>query len=86
MSLTPLARCWTSIPPSPATYALIEARFGSAPADVCFLSSNRWDIAGATAFGLRCIWVNRLGLPDEYAELAPSAVVGSLEGLLALDP
>ena len=86
MSLTPMARCWTSIPPSPAAYALIEARFGVAPADVCFLSSNRWDIAGATAFGLLCIWVNRLGLPDEYAELAPSAVVGSLEGLLALDP
>jgi 2-haloacid dehalogenase len=81
-----MARCPTSIPPSPATYALIEARFGIAPADVCFLSSNRWDIAVATAFGLSCIWVNRLGLPDEYAELAPSAMVGSLEGLLALDP
>ncbi len=70
---------------APAAYALIEARFGIAPAQVCFLSSNRWDIAGATAFGLRCVWVNRLGLPDEYAELAPSAVVGSLAGLLALD-
>jgi 2-haloacid dehalogenase len=70
---------------APAAYALIEARFGIAPADVCFLSSNRWDIAGATAYGLRCVWVNRLGAPDEYSDLAPVAVVGSLEGLLALD-
>jgi len=70
---------------APAAYALIEARFGIAPADVCFLSSNRWDIAGATAFGLRCVWVNRLGAPDEYSDLAPVAVVGSLEGLLALE-
>jgi len=70
---------------APGAYELIEARLGAAPAEVSFLSSNRWDIAGATAFGLRCIWVNRLGLPDEYGELAPAAVVGSLEGLLALD-
>jgi 2-haloacid dehalogenase len=70
---------------APAACGLIEARFGIAPAQVRFLSSNRWDIAGATAYGLRCVWVNRLGLPDEYAELAPEAVVGSLQGLLALD-
>jgi 2-haloacid dehalogenase len=70
---------------APGPYALIGDRFGTAPAQVCFLSSNRWDIAGATAFGLRCVWVNRLGLPDEYSELAPAAVVGSLDGLLALD-
>jgi len=70
---------------APEAYELIEARFGVAPAEVCFLSSNRWDIAGASAFGLRCVWVNRLGLPDEYGDLAPAAVVGSLEWLLALD-
>jgi 2-haloacid dehalogenase len=70
---------------APAAYALVEAHFGVAPAEVCFLSSNRWDIAGASAFGLRCVWVNRLGLPDEYDELAPAAAVGSLEGLLALE-
>ena len=71
---------------APAAYELIEARTGVAPGDVAFLSSNRWDIAGAAAFGLRCIWVNRLGLPDEYGDLPPAAVVRSLDGLLALDP
>jgi 2-haloacid dehalogenase len=68
-----------------AAYELVGARFGAAPAEVVFLSSNRWDIAGATAFGFRCVWVNRSGLPDEYGELAPAAVVRSLDGLLALD-
>ncbi len=70
---------------APAAYEIIEAQLGTAPPQVSFLSSNGWDIAGATAFGLRCIWVNRLGLPDEYGELAPAAVVKSLDGLLALD-
>jgi 2-haloacid dehalogenase len=53
------------------------------PADeILFVSSNRWDVAGATAFGFPTIWVNRQGLPDEYAELAPRAVVSSLSELL----
>ena len=44
-------------------------RFGGNPADVSFQSSNRWDIAGAKAFGFRCVWVNRTGAPDEYPDL-----------------
>ena len=68
---------------APAAYELVGKHFGTAPAEVTFLSSNRWDIAGARAFGFGCIWVNRTGLPDEYGELAPRAVVTSLEALLA---
>lgn len=70
---------------APAAYALVGNHFGVGPAQVSFLSSNRWDIAGAAAFGFRCVWVNRSGSPDEYGELAPGAVVTSLDGLLALD-
>lgn len=70
---------------APAAYELAVNHFGAAARTATFLSSNRWDIAGASAFGLRCVWVNRTGQPDEYAELAPAAVVTSLEGLLALE-
>ena len=35
-----------------------------APATAPFVSSNRWDVMGATAFGFRCAWVNRADLPD----------------------
>ncbi|VUF11302.1 haloacid dehalogenase type II [Methylobacterium dankookense] len=68
---------------APAAYADAVARAGAARERVLFCSSNRWDIAGAAAFGLRCAWINRRGLPDEYADLAPAAVLGSLDGLLA---
>jgi 2-haloacid dehalogenase len=50
--------------------------------EIVFVSSNRWDIAGASAFGLIPIWVNRLNMPDEYPEFSPRAVIETLEGLL----
>ncbi len=67
---------------SPQTYDLVVQALSIAANNVVFVSSNRWDIAGAAAFGFIPVWVNRLGLPDEYEELAPSAVVSSLDKLL----
>ena len=52
--------------------------------DVVFVSSNRWDVMGASAFGFRAAWVNRAKMPDEYADLAPERVLMDLGGLLAL--
>jgi 2-haloacid dehalogenase len=66
----------------PRAYALVSERFGAARNEVSFQSSNRWDVAGATAFGFRTVWINRAAAPDEYADLPPERVLGSLEGLL----
>ena len=65
-------------------YDLVTTHFRVYPEAVSFQSSNRWDIAGATVFGLRTVWINRSGAPDEYSDLAPAAVLPSLEGLLRL--
>ena len=67
---------------APAAYARVETAMGVAPGDVSFQSSNRWDIAGAARFGFRTVWINRQGLPEEYADLAPARVLPSLAGLL----
>ena len=45
--------------PRREVYALVTDAFAIAPAEVAFVSSNRWDVMGAAAFGFRCIWVNR---------------------------
>jgi len=66
---------------APQAYALVVQRYGLAPGNVCFQSSNRWDIAGARKFGFRTHWINRQGAPEEYGDLAPHAVWNSLEGL-----
>ncbi len=67
---------------SPAAYALVTRRFRIEPAQVAFVSSNRWDVAGATRFGFRAFWVNRAGAPDEYADQRPVAIVRDLNGLV----
>ncbi len=68
---------------SPKTYALVTAVFNVSPSEVTFVSSNRWDVAGASAFGFRTIWVNRAGLPDEYLDLPPVKIVTDLQGVIA---
>ena len=70
--------------PQPTVYAMVTERFNVGPADVAFVSSNRWDVMGAAAFGFRCVWVNRANLPDEYPEFAPVAVVHDLGALATL--
>ena len=67
---------------SPKVYALIDDRFGTRPGDVAFQSSNRWDVAGAKAFGFQVNWVNRGGKPDEYLDLPPDRVISSLDELV----
>ena len=71
--------------PRAEVYALVTDAFKFKPTDVAFVSSNRWDVMGATAFGFRCVWVNRAGMPDEYTEFAPVKVVRDLASLATLD-
>lgn len=70
--------------PRPEVYALVTRELSCQPADVVFVSSNRWDAFGATAFGFRTVWINRGKAPDEYPDFPPAAVVSDLTGLLSL--
>jgi 2-haloacid dehalogenase len=70
--------------PRPEVYALVTAGFKVKPPDVIFVSSNRWDVMGANAFGFHTVWVNRGRAPDEYMDQPPAAVVPDLAGLLTL--
>lgn len=71
--------------PRAEVYTLVTDAFKLAPADVAFVSSNRWDVMGATAFGFKCVWVNRANMPEEYPEFAPVKVVQALSALSRLD-
>lgn len=68
--------------PAPEVYELASMHFGIPPAAMSFQSSNRWDIAGAKAYGFRTVWINRGGRPDEYGDLGPDLVLGDLRGLV----
>ena len=62
----------------PNRFELVLTAAQVRPSEVVFVSSNRWDIAGAAAFGFTPVWVNRLDLPEEYPGLEPALVVRSL--------
>ena len=68
----------------PRVYQLATDRLRVQSAEVSFQSSNRWDIAGAIAFGFRAVWVNRARAPDEYSDLKPAAVIATLAELAAV--
>jgi 2-haloacid dehalogenase len=70
--------------PRREVYALVTAALQVAAGDVAFVSSNRWDVAGAANFGFKPIWVNRTKMPDEYPGLGPVEVVSDLVALPAL--
>jgi 2-haloacid dehalogenase len=67
--------------PRPEAYALVTSHFGIEPQDAVFVSSNRWDIMGAAKFGFRPVWVNRAGVPDEYADAPPIRTITGLASL-----
>lgn len=67
----------------PSVYDMVTTAWRLYPAAISFQSSNRWDVAGATKAGFRTVWINRVGLPDEYADLPPALILPSLEGLIA---
>lgn len=66
----------------PSVYDLVTTQWRLYPDAVSFQSSNRWDVAGASKFGFRTVWINRTNMPDEYPDLAPTAILPTLEGLL----
>lgn len=70
--------------PHPRVYQLAVDRLEVAPEAICFVSSNGWDAAGAAAFGLRVVWLNRAGRPAERLPAGPEAVVTALDSLPAL--
>ncbi|HTO31071.1 MAG TPA: haloacid dehalogenase type II [Pararhizobium sp.] len=66
---------------APAVYDMVTTSYRLYPDAVSFQSSNRWDIAGATKFGFRTVWINRGDMPDEYADFGPALILPSLESL-----
>lgn len=68
----------------PAAYALGPQELGLPAARILFVSSNGWDVIGATWFGYTTLWVNRTGLPLDELETQPAHTGSSLRDVLSL--
>jgi 2-haloacid dehalogenase len=67
--------------PRPEVYALATDALALRPAEMAFVSSNRWDVMGAVSVGFQTHWVNRAGVPDEYPNFPPQRRIESLDAL-----
>ncbi len=66
---------------TPDAYQLVCDTLGLKHADVALVSSNRWDVAGAISSGMRAIWCNRTGQPEEYPGLIAERTIKGLSEL-----
>ena len=65
--------------PHPSVYGLAPRHLGVGIDEVGFVSSNFWDIAGATSYGFRTFWVNRNGAQPDELGFRPHAVITNLD-------
>ncbi len=71
-----------SYKPSRKAYAFAMGRLGAEKADITFVSSNAWDVAGAKAFGFRTCWCNREEKPFEALPYHPDITISDLRQLV----
>ena len=67
--------------PHPSTYQIAVDRLRATPAQICFVSTNGWDAAGAASFGFRVVWLNRFGRVRERLPAQPEAEITGLDAL-----
>jgi len=70
--------------PARVVYDLVGQRFGCAPEEVLFVSSNGWDACAAAGYGFNTVWVNRASDPVDRLPAAPDRQLTDLSGIPAL--
>jgi 2-haloacid dehalogenase len=70
--------------PDPRVYQMVCDRLNVQKHEVCFVSSNAWDVAGAGSFGFDTIRINRKKAPLEYHFAPFTQQVQTLSDLPAL--
>lgn len=70
--------------PHPSVYAYAAERLQVPAGAIGFVSSNFWDVAGATSFGFRTFWINRTGAVPDGLGYKPAAVLSQLTDLPTL--
>lgn len=67
--------------PAPAVYHLGERAFGRPANEICFVSANLWDCAGASHYGYYVAHIARAHEPAETLPHGPAIILDDLTGL-----
>lgn len=68
--------------PSAASYALVLEYYHMNREDILFVSSNSWDITGASNFGFDTAWVNRTNKKFDVNGPTPSITVSNVSEMV----
>ena len=70
--------------PDSRVYEMPIKKYNCKPENVCFMSSNTWDVSGGGVFGYNSVWVNRLNKVFDKLSYRPKYVINNLEELLKI--
>jgi len=70
--------------PDPKVYDMPIKKYGCKPEDICFMSSNTWDVSGGGVFGYNAVWVNRFNKVFDKLSYKPQFVINNLNQLLEI--
>ncbi len=70
--------------PDPRVYEMPIKKYNCKPENICFLSSNTWDVSGGGAFGYNAVWVNRFNKIFDKLGYNPQYIINNLNQLLEL--
>jgi 2-haloacid dehalogenase len=67
--------------PAPAAYQYVLETLGVEPHEVLFMSSNFWDITGASSFGFKTAWINRAELKMDELGIKPDYIFNNIKAI-----
>src|SRR5262249_4642528 len=67
--------------PHPSVYQTAVDQLDVTADRIAFISSNFWDVTGATAFGFRTFWINRAKAQPDELGYRPAAILSGLDQL-----
>ena len=70
--------------PDPKVYEMPIIKYNCKPENICFLSSNTWDVSGGGVFGYNAVWVNRFNKIFDKLGYNPHYIINNLNQLLEL--
>ena len=70
--------------PDSKVYEMPIKKYNCKPENICFMSSNTWDVSGGGVFGYNAVWVNRFNKVFDKLSYKPKFVISNLKELLKI--
>ena len=70
--------------PDPKVYELVIKKYSCKPNEVCFMSSNAWDIVGGGYYGYQSVWVDRFKKKFDRLGYTPNFKINNLNEIINL--